>query len=270
MFKHHIVCAREDEPLTTRTAPKRAHRCRFGVYFARGIATIAVTVAFSATQIACEPAHIAPYTPKERKISKPQMPEDAPSTSAETGSLFDDRSSRALNLFADQRAFRVGDVVNVLVEEQANAERSRDTDIARNSASSLFLRENPIIGLLVPFALGDLSADISGESGSDTLFRAQGRSGRTERLVATVPAVVREVLPNGNLIVEGRRAVLVNDEEQHLYVSGIVRPIDIDDMNTVQSGRIAEAEIEFVGRGVMTDNAQQGVLSRFLGFIWPF
>jgi flagellar L-ring protein precursor FlgH len=254
-----------DDQRVSKDAATRAHQASR----TRGQGPLVVIV-LAITAAGCEPAHIAPYSPKAREVPHPTMPDDAPSKSAETGSLYDETSSRALHLFADQRAFRVGDVVNVLVEEQANAERSRDTDIARGSASSLFLRENPIIAFLAPLALGDLSADITAESGSDTLFRAQGRSGRTERLVATVPAVVREVLPNGNLIVEGRRAVLVNDEEQHLYVSGIVRPIDIDDMNTIPSGRIAEAEIEFVGRGVMTDNAQQGILSRFMGFIWPF
>ena len=85
-----------------------------------------------------------------------------------------------------------------------------------------------------------------------------------------MPAVVRKVLPNGNLFVEGHRVILVNAEEQHFYISGVVRPIDIDQENSVKSSMVADAEIEFVGRGVLTDNQKQGWLSRFLGWIWPF
>ncbi len=85
-----------------------------------------------------------------------------------------------------------------------------------------------------------------------------------------MPAVVRKVLPNGNLFVEGHRVVLVNNEEQHFYISGVVRPIDIDQENSVKSSMVADAEIEFVGRGVLTDNQHQGFLSRYLGWLWPF
>jgi flagellar L-ring protein precursor FlgH len=62
----------------------------------------------------------------------------------------------------------------------------------------------------------------------------------------------------------------VNQEEQHFYISGVVRPIDIDQENSVKSSKVADAEVEFVGRGVLTDNQKQGWFSRFLGWIWPF
>ena len=101
-------------------------------------------------------------------------------------------------------------------------------------------------------------------------FKAEGATGRTERLTATVPAIVRKVLPNGNLFIEGHRVVLVNDEEQHFYISGVVRPIDIDQENSVKSTMVADAEIEFTGNGVLSDNQRQGWLSRYLGWIWPF
>ena len=64
--------------------------------------------------------------------------------------------------------------------------------------------------------------------------------------------------------------ILVNAEEQHFYISGVVRPIDIDQENSVKSSMVADAEIEFVGRGVLTDNQRQGWFSRYLGWIWPF
>ena len=105
---------------------------------------------------------------------------------------------------------------------------------------------------------------------ADTSFLANGSTARTERLTATVPATVRKVLPNGNLFIEGHRAVLVNSEEQHFYISGVVRPIDIDQDNSVKSSMVAEAEIEFTGQGVLSDNQKQGFLQKLLGWIWPF
>ncbi len=210
---------------------------------------------------ACGPAHIAEYTPKKRTIETPTMPEKAaPETS---GSLWSDSNQHA-HLFADQRAFRIADIVVVEVEEKADAERSSGTDIDRTSRSGLLLRAVPVIGPLAALALGDMNVDVSAEGSGDTQFRADGKTGRTE------PSVVQSVMPNGNLIIEGHRVVLVNEEEQHLYVSGIVRPIDIDENNAVKSSKIAEAEIEFVGRGIMTDNAKQGWFSRYFGWVWPF
>jgi flagellar L-ring protein precursor FlgH len=82
--------------------------------------------------------------------------------------------------------------------------------------------------------------------------------------------VVRKVLPNGNLFVEGHRVVLVNSEEHHFYISGVVRPIDIDGENSVKSSMVADAEIEFTGQGVVSDSQRQGWLNRFFGYFWPF
>ncbi len=63
--------------------------------------------------------------------------------------------------------------------------------------------------------------------------------------------------------------ILVNAEEQHFYISGVVRPIDIDQMNSVKSSQIADAEIEFTGRGIMSEAQEKGWLSKVLGWIWP-
>jgi len=101
-------------------------------------------------------------------------------------------------------------------------------------------------------------------------LQSSGDTARSESLTATVTAVVTKVFSNGNLFVEGHRVILVNEEEHHFYISGVVRPIDIDQDNSVQSYMVAEAQIEFVGRGVLSDNQKPGWLSRALGWMWPF
>ena len=105
---------------------------------------------------------------------------------------------------------------------------------------------------------------------NESTFAGQGRTSRSDRLQATVPAMVRQVLPNGNLFVEGHRVVLVNREEHHFYISGVIRPEDIDGTGQVRSSRMADAQIEFTGRGDMTAGATKGWFTRMLDYIWPF
>jgi flagellar L-ring protein precursor FlgH len=206
--------------------------------------------------------HIDKYVPKHREYepaASSARGDEAPSA----GSLWRDGRSPAM-LYTDARALRENDLVVVKVEEVADAKRSADTDVthdANATATAQFLT-----------SLTDLTQGPQGglKGGLDRQFRGTGSTARTERLTATVPALVRKVLPNGNLFIEGHRVVLVNSEEQHFYISGVVRPIDIDQENSVKSSMIAEAEVEFTGRGILSDNQRQGWLARHLGWLWPF
>lgn len=217
---------------------------------------------------ACGPAHIANYTPKKRvyeSLEQGKTNEEA----ASVGSLWHEGRPASM-LFTDARALRVNDLVVIKIEEMADAHRSASTDIDRSSSSSA--QVDAFLGLLTKLNKLNKNLDPNLKIGgsSTASFKGEGNTGRSEYLTATVPAVVRKVLSNGNLFVEGHRVVLVNAEEQHFYISGVVRPIDIDQENSVKSSMVADAEIEFVGNGVLTDNQKQGWLSRALGWLWPF
>jgi flagellar L-ring protein precursor FlgH len=211
----------------------------------------------------CGPAHVGSYTPKKREYKLPSetKQEEQPLS---PGSLWREGRPASL-LFTDARALRVNDLVVIKIEEVADAKRSAGTQIDRDSQSEAQI--TAFLGLIEQLNAGKGLA-ING--GSKTAFNGQGRTDRSEYLTATVPAMVSKVLSNGNLFIEGHRVILVNSEEQHFYISGVVRPIDIDQENSVKSSMVADAEIEFVGRGVLTDNQKQGWFSRFLGWIWPF
>jgi flagellar L-ring protein precursor FlgH len=220
---------------------------------------VVVTAALLAA--ACSPAHIDKYVPKNRQY-EPAVSTVQGDQAPSPGSLWRDGRSPAM-LYTDARALRENDLVVVRIEEIADAKRSADTDMTHASslsATAAFLKAVGDTGPAQTIAQGTL----------DKRFQGVGSTARTERLTATVPSLVRKVLPNGNLFIEGHRVVLVNSEEHHFYISGVVRPIDIDQENSIKSSMVADAEIEFTGRGILSDNQRQGWLSRYLGWIWPF
>jgi flagellar L-ring protein precursor FlgH len=206
--------------------------------------------------------HIGKYTPKKREyVASESSQQEAVPTSP--GSLWRDGRSSAM-LYTDARALRENDLVVVKVEEVADARRSADTDVIHDSSTKAtigFLQASNGVASGTNLELG---------GGLDKRFKGQGSTARTERLTATVPALVRKVLANGNLFIEGHRVVLVNAEEQHFYISGVVRPIDIDQENSVKSSLIADAEIEFTGNGILSDNQRQGWAARWMEKLWPF
>ncbi len=211
----------------------------------------------------CGPAHIESYVPKHRTYETP--PEKAPTPEDTAAGGLWRAEGRNAHLFSDYRAFREQDLVVVRIEETADARRTADTNLKRDTqmqmALNAFLRSANVTTPQV---------DVSAGATSSNALSADGNTGRTERLTATVPAIVRKVLPNGNLFIEGHRVVLVNNEEQHFYISGVVRPIDIAQDNSVRSSYVADAEIEFTGRGVLTENQKPGLWARFFNWIWPF
>ena len=93
---------------------------------------------------------------------------------------------------------------------------------------------------------------------------------RSDDVRFTIAATVTRVLSNGNLYLEGHRVVLVNEEEHHFHISGVARPEDIEQDNKIPSYKLAEAHVEFTGRGNITNEEQAGWFGRFLHHIWPF
>jgi flagellar L-ring protein FlgH len=212
---------------------------------------------------ACGVPHIDPYVPKRRNYESAEA--KAPGADDAAGSLWR-ADGRNANLFSDYRAFREQDLVVVRIVESADALRTADTTLQRSTDLNVAIQAI----LKMAKTATPTEVDASGDAKSGLSFAGDGSTGRTEKLTATVPAIVRKVLPNGNLFIEGHRVVLVNNEEQHFYISGVVRPIDIAQDNSVLSSYVADAEIEFTGRGVLSDNQKPGLLARFWNWIWPF
>jgi flagellar L-ring protein precursor FlgH len=168
-----------------------------------------------------------------------------------------------LSLFQDTKAGRVGDVVTVRIVE--NAKGSKDAKTAAERNSSVVASTDAFLGI-PSSTTGKLQVDAS-YGGS---FDGSGNTSRSGVLTADVTAVVTEVLPNGNMSIEGWREVLINDELERIWVSGVIRPQDIGPRNRVLSTVIADARIEYTGAGVVSDTQRPGWLVRILDWVWPF
>jgi len=181
--------------------------------------------------------------------------------SAAAQSLWQDRGS----LFTDHRARRVNDVLTIVVLEESSSNLEGETRTSKDSSNAAAFRDLPkILGL--PWLIRKFKIDVEAASSHE----GKGSINRKDQVMAQIAARVMKVLDNGNLLIEGRRAVVSNGESQFLVVSGIVRPEDVSAENTVKSTQVAEAEIRLDGRGVITEKQRPGILQRLLDWLWIF
>ena len=188
-------------------------------------------------------------------------------TPAGAQSLFREGAT-AGNLYADHRARAVNDIVTIMVVEQSSQSRSASTTTSKDTSRTAALTDFPFLALPTRNleAQSNMKLDLSGKAKHE----GKGAIDRSDRLTAQIPARVVKVLENGNLVIEGRRAVLVNDETQTATISGVVRPQDITAANTVLSSQLADAEVQIVGRGVLAEAQRPGIIYRLLDWLRLF
>jgi flagellar L-ring protein precursor FlgH len=201
-----------------------------------------------------------------------QLPSDnAPPVTVETprtaGSLWTE--SRG-SLFGDIKARQVGDILTVAIYEQASASREATTSTGRSSSASAGI--DKFLGFETEFTKLHSAIDPSKliDAGYESDFKGSGSTSRKEDLVATLTTRVVEVYPNGNLRIEGGKTVTVNNEDQIIVLTGIVRPNDISPQNIVNSKYVLDAKIAYTGKGVISDKQKPGWMVRILDNIWPF
>lgn len=177
-----------------------------------------------------------------------------------------------LVLFSDDRARRVGDLLTIALVEQTDAKKSAETSTSKSSSATIanptLLGSTPSFGLpsLVPLAStrdNTLETSISAERS----FDGTGESTQSNALSGEITVTVAEVLPNGNLVVQGEKLMTLNQGHEHVRFSGIVRPRDIDANNTVASTRVANARIVYAGEGAVQSSNVVGWLGRFFSSV---
>ncbi|MDP1730234.1 MAG: flagellar basal body L-ring protein FlgH [Devosia sp.] len=203
--------------------------------------------------------------PGYRPVNMP-MPE-VMVASYQPNSLF---SNEARGFFKDQRAHKVGDILTVLVTIDDSAQISNTT--ARRRSSTNEAGVGGVLGSIFGGGVPGVDVDATGKISTESSLgdNGSGSVNRKETLETQVAAVVTQVLPNGNLVIEGRQEVRVNFEVRDLIVTGIVRPEDIHADNTIPSSKIAEARISYGGRGQITDVQQPRYGQQIADAILPF
>jgi flagellar L-ring protein FlgH len=179
------------------------------------------------------------------------------------------QGSRAF--FKDQRAAQVGDIMTVRVRVTDRAQLDNQTQRSRKNAEGLgaenLLGFETEYGKVLP---NDVKADALINLDSNSSSQGAGSVRRSEQLVTNVAAVVTQVLPNGNLVIEGKQEIRVNFEIRELIVAGVVRPEDIEADNTIDSSKIAQARIAYGGRGQITDVQQPRYGQQVMDIVLPF
>ncbi len=175
------------------------------------------------------------------------------------------------NFFKDQRASMIGDIltINIVINDKATI----DNATTRTRSNSDTAKAPSLLGLetklskILPDAV-DPSSLV--DMGSTTSNAGKGTVNRSESVSLTLAAVVTQVLPNGNMVIQGRQEVRVNFEVRELTVMGVIRPEDISSTNTIQHTQIAEARISYGGRGQLTDVQQARYGSQLFDILFPF
>jgi len=225
----------------------------------------ALLLTFLAAASCGEVQHISSFTPRTRDYKLGAYEKEPAAVSS--GSLWQE-SSRSL--VADFRASRVGDLVMVKIDESPEAQGDAETRVERQSSMSFGAPQLFGFAQALQRAQPDMNMSDLFNVMSKNSFDGKGETTRSSRVQAAMAVRVKKALPNGDLFVEGTKVLKVNEEELHIYVSGVIRPEDIAQDNSVRSSVVADAEIEFVGRGVLSDNTSQGWLTRFISAINPF
>lgn len=178
-------------------------------------------------------------------------------------------------LFEDIKAKRIGDTITIVLQERTQASKDAKTETSKENDINI---DNPtLLGAplkfdtpLLPHASGR-SSTLGTSMGSDQEFKGEGTSSQGNSLTGNITVTVVDVLPNGNLVVRGEKWLTLNQGDEYIQISGIVRSVDVRPDNTVLSGQVADARITYSGKGMVADSNKMGWLSRFFAsVIWPF
>jgi len=227
------------------------------------------------SQVTQSTTHVVPSTPMAMVPPQPQAVKVVQHEGSlwREGGLFSD-------MFKDAKAWKVGDIVTIRILETSAATNQANTQTGRASSleagiDTLFTLEDWYQDKVLDWYSSKLpkidpfgNPSVKGSMKSD--FDGSGTTTRSGKLSAYMTARITEVLPNGNFKIVGSREVMVNNENQLIILSGIIRPRDISPENVVESTFISDAKIAYSGTGIIDDRQRPGWLANLLNTIWPF
>ena len=195
---------------------------------------------------------------------EPSYPQARKEQPVMNGAIFNADSSRPL--FEDIKARYVGDILTVVLVEKTDAKKSANTEITKETTGST--GATTLFGRTLGTDTNHDLLTMGIQSSND--FTGEGDSDQSNSLTGTIAVTVAEVLPNGNLFVRGKKRVLINQGDEFIKISGIVRVADVRQDNTISSTLIADAQITYSGSGAIADSNSMGWITRFFNSpLWP-
>jgi len=196
----------------------------------------------------------------------PALPHMTDTSNTNPGAIYNPSSAKIL--FQDEQAHRVGDIITIVLTESTNATKTADTELIKESSTTLSAPS--ALGNLLSVGGGMPDLSVSADS-QDREFIAEADSEQSNRLQGTISVTVHHVYPNGNLLVKGEKWISLNQGSEFIRVAGLVRPRDIDKDNQIASTKIANARISYGGTGPLAEANENGWLARFFNSgWWPF
>ncbi|ASP46572.1 flagellar basal body L-ring protein FlgH [Cognaticolwellia beringensis] len=191
----------------------------------------------------------------------PILPEMEDVPLVPTGSLFN--VNYVNNIYSDSKAHRVGDIISVILSESTQANKNAKTELKKDNGASM----SPITGI------GGAAINFNNKAlqfGYDQTsnFKGDSKADQSNSLAGNISVHVLRVLPNGNLMIRGEKWMSLNNGDEYIRLTGIVRSQDISSDNTVTSSKVANARIEYAGTGTFADVQEQGWLSKFFNSSW--
>ncbi|MCW3173585.1 flagellar basal body L-ring protein FlgH [Shewanella subflava] len=193
----------------------------------------------------------------------PVYPEEPRTQTVATGSIYLD--SQASSLYSDIRAHKVGDIITVVLKESTQASKSANNELKKGSDLSV----DPIYAGGGNVTIKGVPLDLRYSDSMNT--KREADADQSNSLDGSISANVMQVLGNGNLVIRGEKWISINNGDEFIRVTGIVRSQDITPDNTIESTRVANARIQYSGTGTFADTQKVGWLSSFfMGEWWPF
>lgn len=193
----------------------------------------------------------------------PVYPEAPPTKIAATGSMYQD--SQASSLYSDIKALKVGDIITVMLMESTQAKKSANNEIKKGTDLTL----DPIYAGGGNITIGGQPIDLRYKDSMNT--KRESDADQSNSLSGSISANVMQVLNNGNLVIRGEKWISINNGDEFVRITGIVRSQDIRPDNTIDSQRVANARIQYSGTGTFAEVQKVGWLSSFfMGSWWPF
>jgi len=191
----------------------------------------------------------------------PILPEEEEEAIIPTGSLF--KENYVNNIYSDSKAHRVGDIIAVILSESTQANKNAKTELKKETNTVL----DPLVGL------GGTPVTIKGQTlqfgiNQNSKFKGDSKADQGNSLSGNISVHVLRVLPNGNLMIRGEKWLTLNNGDEYIRLTGVIRPKDINSNNTIVSNKVANARIQYAGTGSFADANEQGWLTKFFNSSW--